>query len=82
MLCLVLWSSCCCVVVFTLKKNRVCIQNVPVYAGTTRKRVSTCSLGAGKRGDVLNVHTVTCGVDTRRRGEGEGEGGVVVSLVF
>ena len=41
----------------TWKKNRVCIQNVPVYAGTTRTCVSTCARGAGTHGDVLNLHT-------------------------
>ena len=43
-------------------------QHVPVCTGTTRKRVSTCARGASIHGDVLNVHTVTCGVDTRREG--------------
>ena len=35
----------------------MCIQNVPVYAGTTRTCVSTCARGAGTHGDVLNLHT-------------------------
>ena len=39
--------------------RRVSIQNVPVYAGTTRKCVSTCARGAGTHGDVLNAHTGT-----------------------
>ena len=39
------------------KRLRVCIQNVPVYAGTTRTCVSTCARGAGTHGDVLNLHT-------------------------
>ena len=39
------------------KRVRVYVQNVPVYAGTTRACVSTCARGAGTHGDVLNVHT-------------------------
>ena len=39
------------------KRLRVYIQNVPVYAGTTRTCVSTCARGASTHGDVLNVHT-------------------------
>ena len=39
------------------KRLRVCIQHVPVYAGTTRTCVSTCARGAGTHGDVLNLHT-------------------------
>ena len=35
----------------------MCIQNVPVYAGTMRTCVSTCARGAGAHGDVLNLHT-------------------------
>ena len=64
--CLVCVSVCC----GTLKKReknrvwiqtrlRVSIQNVPVYAGTTRTCVETCARGAGTHGDVLNVHTGT-----------------------
>ena len=41
------------------KRPRVYVQNVPVYAGTTRTCVSTCGRGAGTHGDVLNVHTGT-----------------------
>ena len=43
------------------KKNvpRVYIQNVPVYAGTTRTCVETCARGAGIHEDILNVHTET-----------------------
>ena len=59
---------CVCVCCGTLKKRektrawiqkrlRVCIQNVPVYANTTRTCVSTCARGAGTHGDVLNLHT-------------------------
>ena len=33
------------------------IQNVSVYAGTTRTCVETCTRGAGTHGDVLNPHT-------------------------
>ena len=44
------------------------VQNVPVCVGTKRTCVSTCARGAGIHGDVLNVHTVTCGVDTRVEG--------------
>ena len=33
------------------------IQNVSVYAGTTRTCVSTCARGAGTHGDVLDGHT-------------------------
>ena len=36
------------------KRLRVYIQNVPVYAGTTRTCVETCARGAGTHGDVLN----------------------------
>ena len=36
---------------------RVYNQNVTVYAGTTRKCVSTCARGAGTRGYVSTVHT-------------------------
>ena len=43
--------------VWIQKRLRVCIQNVPVYAGTTRTCVSTCARGAGTHGDVLNLHT-------------------------
>ena len=39
------------------KRSRVYIQNVSVYAGTTRTCVSTCARGAGTHQDVLNVHT-------------------------
>ena len=59
---------CVCVCWGTLKKRgktrmwiptrlRVYMQNVPVYAGTTRTCVSTCARGAGTHGDVLNPHT-------------------------
>ena len=80
------WCVCSCVCVCvccgTLKKtwknpcvgsrtSRVYIQNVPVYAGTTRTCVSTCARGAGTHGDVLNathggvlnVHTGTQGIE-------------------
>ena len=43
---------------------RVYVQNVSVCTGTTRTHVSTCGRGAGAHGDVLNVHTETCSVDT------------------
>ena len=36
------------------------VQNVPVYAGTTRTRVATCARGAGTHWYVLNVHMGTC----------------------
>ena len=39
------------------KRHRVYIQNVSVYAGTTRTCVETCTRGAGTHGDVLNPHT-------------------------
>ena len=40
------------------KNASVCtVQNVPVYAGTTRTCVSTCARGASIHGYVLNVHT-------------------------
>ena len=78
MLCLVLWCGVCavwCVVCYTREnlcvhstRPRVFVQNVSVSTGTTRKRVSTCARGAGIHGDVLNIHTVTCGVDTRGEG--------------
>ena len=32
--------------------------------GTTRTYFNMCARGAGTHGDVLNVHTGTCGVDT------------------
>ena len=38
------------------KRLRVYIQNVSVYAGTTRTCVETCARGAGTHGDVRNVH--------------------------
>ena len=41
------------------KRLRVYIQNVPVYARTTRICVETCARGAGTHGDLLNVHTGT-----------------------
>ena len=69
-LCLVLWCGLCgvCgVLCETLKKPcvhskhpRMYVQNVPVYAGTTRTRVVTCARGAGTHWDVFNVHTGTC----------------------
>ena len=43
--------------VWIQKRLRVYIQNVTVYAGTTRTCVSACARGAGTHGDVLNVHT-------------------------
>ena len=46
--------------VWIQKRLRVYIQNVPVYAGTTRTYFSTCARGAGTHGDVLNVHTGMC----------------------
>ena len=39
------------------ERLRVYVQNVPVYASTTRTCVETCARGAGTHGDVLNVHT-------------------------
>ena len=57
------WSWCVCLVCVCLcvwcavRVAPPCIQNVPVYAGTTRTCASTCARGAGKHGDVLNVHT-------------------------
>ena len=41
------------------KRLRVCIQNVSLYAGTTRTCVETFTRGACTHGDVLNVHTGT-----------------------
>ena len=41
------------------KSLRVYIQNVLVYASTTRTCVETCARGAGTHVDVLNVHTGT-----------------------
>ena len=38
------------------KRLRVYVQNVPVFAGTTRTCVSTCARGAGTHEDFLNVH--------------------------
>ena len=47
----------------------VCTFNVPVYAGTTRTCVETCTRGAGTHEDVLNLHTVTfLNPHTRRQG--------------
>ena len=37
--------------------SRVYVQNVPVYAGTTRTCFNMCARGAGTHGDVSNVHT-------------------------
>ena len=48
------------------KHPRVSVHNVPVYAGTTRTRVSTCARGAGTHWDVLNAHTEGFFVHTRR----------------
>ena len=53
-------------------KLRVYVQNVSVCAGTTPACVTTCGLGAGTHGDVLNLHTEVFGTDTRRRGGGKG----------
>ena len=39
------------------KRHRLYVQNVPMFAGTTRTCVSTCARGAGTHVDVLNVHT-------------------------
>ena len=39
------------------KRLRVYIQNVSVYARTTRTCVSTCARGVGAHGDVLSGHT-------------------------
>ena len=51
------------------KRLRVYIQNVPVYAGTTRTCVETCARGAGTHGDVLNPHTEgVLYIHTRRAG--------------
>ena len=83
--CGVVFGVCVCVGrgerdrVYVHNALRVAIHNVPVCTGTTRTCVSTCARGAGIHGDVLNVHTGTCG---GTQGEREGEGGVVVSLVF
>ena len=67
--CVFVCVCCVCVCCGMLKKRgkpvfgfnvpRVYIQNVPVYAGTTRTCVETCARGAGTHGDVLNVHTGT-----------------------
>ena len=46
-------------------RPRVHVQYVPVYAGTTRTCWNTFARGAGTKGDVLNVHTGTCWVDTQ-----------------
>ena len=43
--------------VWVQKRHRVYIQNVSVYAGTTRTCVETCTRGAGTHGDVLNRDT-------------------------
>ena len=48
---------CVCGVVWHVENLRVCIQNVPVYAGNTRTCFSTCARGAGIHGDVLKGHT-------------------------
>ena len=44
----------------------MCVQNVSVYAGTTRTCVSTWTRGASTHGDVLNAHTGAFWMDTRR----------------
>ena len=78
---------CVCVCCGTLKKRgkpciwlqkrfRVYIQNVPVYAGTTRTCVETCARGAGTHGDVLNRQTETFWIDTH------GVQGVIVSSAY
>ena len=42
------------------KRLRVYVQNVPVYAGTTRTRVESCARGASTHWDVSRVHMATC----------------------
>ena len=39
------------------KRPRVCVQTVSVCTGTARTCRNTCARGAGRHGDVLNVHT-------------------------
>ena len=51
--------------VYVQNALRVYVQNVPVCTGTTHTCFNMCARGAGTHGDVLNVHTGTCGVDTR-----------------
>ena len=60
---------CVCGVVWHAENLRVYIQNVPVYAGTTRTFFSTCARGAGIHGDVFEW---THG----------GQGGVIVSSAY
>ena len=61
------------------KRLRVYVQNASVCAGTTPACVTTCGLGAGTHGDVLNLHTEVFGTDTRRRGGERRERGGTVS---
>ena len=67
-LCVVVWCVWCvwCVLrglargktpVCRLKTPPCVVQNVPVYAGTTRTCGETCARFASIHGDVLNVHT-------------------------
>ena len=70
-----MWCVVCVVYgVCPLNTSRVYVQNVLVCTGTTRTYVSTCARGASIHGDVLDVHTGTCRVDTRRRVEWTHEG--------
>ena len=46
--------------VSTQTRPHMYVQNVPVYAGTTRTCFNTCARCAGIHGDVLNVHMGTC----------------------
>ena len=77
-----MFGVCVCVCCGTLKKTwktrfwlqkrlRVYIQNVAVYAGTTRTCVETCARGAGTHGDVLNPHT-----------EGKGSSSVLLTQIL
>ena len=62
------------------KRLRVYIQNVPVFAGTTRTCVSTCARGAGAHGDVLRRFERTHG--DVLNGPTGGREGVIVSSAY
>ena len=55
--CVVSCGAVWCVVCVRPNRPRVHVQNVSVYAGTTRTCVETYARSASIHGDVLNVHT-------------------------
>ena len=55
-------------------RPRVCVQNVYVCAGNMPTCFYTCGHVAGTHGNVLNAHTGTFSMHTRRGGGEEGRG--------